>query len=81
LVRAVLGHVTEDTGTNDHNDSSRNEAVSSTKGLATAKGVSSASTVTTGSYLATGLEQIGLKHHFAVAGDYNLVLLESRIPH
>jgi len=37
---------------------------------------SSASTVTIGSYLATRLEQIGLKHHFAVAGDYNLVLLD-----
>ena len=31
---------------------------------------------TIGSYLATRLEQIGLKHHFAVAGDYNLVLLD-----
>lgn len=33
-------------------------------------------TTTIGSYLATRLEQIGLKHHFAVAGDYNLVLLD-----
>ena len=41
-----------------------------------AKGDSSASTVTIGNYLATRLEQIGLKHHFAVAGDYNLVLLD-----
>jgi hypothetical protein len=32
--------------------------------------------VTIGSYLATRLEQIGLRHHFAVAGDYNLVLLD-----
>ena len=32
--------------------------------------------VTIGSYLATRLEQIGLKHHFAVAGDYNLILLD-----
>jgi pyruvate decarboxylase len=31
---------------------------------------------TIGSYLATRLSQIGLKHHFAVAGDYNLVLLD-----
>ena len=31
---------------------------------------------TVGTYLATRLEQIGLKHHFAVAGDYNLVLLD-----
>ena len=31
---------------------------------------------TVGSYLATRLSQIGLKHHFAVAGDYNLVLLD-----
>jgi hypothetical protein len=27
-------------------------------------------TYTIGSYLATHLSQIGLKHHFAVAGDY-----------
>ena len=33
-------------------------------------------TCSIGSYLATRLEQIGLKHHFAVAGDYNLVLLD-----
>jgi pyruvate decarboxylase len=31
---------------------------------------------TVGSYLAARLAQIGLKHHFAVAGDYNLVLLD-----
>ncbi len=31
---------------------------------------------TVGSYLAERLSQIGLKHHFAVAGDYNLVLLD-----
>jgi indolepyruvate decarboxylase len=31
---------------------------------------------TVGSYLATRLSQIGLKHHFAVAGDFNLVLLD-----
>jgi len=43
---------------------------------ATANSNSPASTVTIGSYLATRLEQIGLKHHFAVAGDYNLVLLD-----
>jgi len=41
-----------------------------------AKGDLSASTVTIGSYLATRLEQVGLKHLFAVAGDYNLVLLD-----
>jgi pyruvate decarboxylase len=29
-----------------------------------------------GSYLASRLEQVGIKHHFAVAGDYNLVLLD-----
>jgi pyruvate decarboxylase len=34
------------------------------------------STYTIGSYLGTRLAQIGLKHHFAVAGDYNLVLLD-----
>jgi pyruvate decarboxylase len=33
-------------------------------------------TYTVGSYLATRLSQIGLKHHFAVAGDYNLALLD-----
>jgi pyruvate decarboxylase len=31
---------------------------------------------TVGTYLAARLSQIGLKHHFAVAGDYNLVLLD-----
>jgi pyruvate decarboxylase len=31
---------------------------------------------TVGSYLAARLSQIGLRHHFAVAGDYNLVLLD-----
>jgi len=39
-------------------------------------GNSQPETVTIGSYLATRLEEIGLKHHFAVAGDYNLVLLD-----
>lgn len=33
-------------------------------------------TYTVGMYLAERLVQIGLKHHFAVAGDYNLVLLD-----
>ena len=33
-------------------------------------------TYTVGSYLAERLSQIGLKHHFAVAGDFNLVLLD-----
>jgi pyruvate decarboxylase len=31
---------------------------------------------TIGGYLATRLEQIGLRHHFVVPGDYNLVLLD-----
>jgi pyruvate decarboxylase len=31
---------------------------------------------TVGSYLAARLSEIGLKHHFAVAGDFNLVLLD-----
>jgi TPP-dependent 2-oxoacid decarboxylase len=31
---------------------------------------------TVGSYLATWLAHIGLKHHFVVPGDYNLVLLD-----
>src|SRR5271166_5637035 len=35
-----------------------------------------AKTYTVGSYLAKRLSQIGLMHHFAVAGDYNLVLLD-----
>ena len=33
-------------------------------------------TCSIGSYIATRLEQIGIKHHFAVAVDYNLVLLD-----
>src|ERR1700746_3836961 len=33
-------------------------------------------TYTVGSYLAARLLQIGLEHHFAVAGDFNLVLLD-----
>ena len=33
-------------------------------------------TYTVGNYLARRLQQIGLKHHFAVAGDFNLVLLD-----
>ncbi|WP_269542752.1 thiamine pyrophosphate-dependent enzyme [Cerasicoccus fimbriatus] len=33
-------------------------------------------TTTVGSYLATRLEQIGIRHYFAVPGDYNLVLLD-----
>jgi indolepyruvate decarboxylase len=31
---------------------------------------------TVGTYLAERLSQIGLEHHFAVAGDYNVVLLD-----
>lgn len=33
-------------------------------------------TCSIGSYLASRLEEIGIKHYFAVAGDYNLVLLD-----
>jgi hypothetical protein len=33
-------------------------------------------TYSVGSYLAARLEEIGVKHHFALAGDYNLVLLD-----
>ena len=33
-------------------------------------------TCSIGSYIATRLEQVGINHHFAVAGDYNLVLLD-----
>jgi hypothetical protein len=36
----------------------------------------SAMTYTVGGYLAERLVQIGLKHHFVVPGDYNLVLLD-----
>ena len=36
-------------------------------------------TFTVGHYLAERLTQIGLKHHFAVAGDYNLILLDQLI--
>jgi TPP-dependent 2-oxoacid decarboxylase len=35
-----------------------------------------AKTYTVGSYLAARFTEIGLKHHFAVAGDYNLALLD-----
>ena len=38
-------------------------------------------TFTVGHYLAERLTQIGLKHHFAVAGDYNLILLDQLIEH
>jgi len=33
-------------------------------------------TYTVGTYLATRLSQVGMRHHFAVAGDFNLVLLD-----
>jgi pyruvate decarboxylase len=36
---------------------------------------------TVGSYLGARLSQIGLKHHFAVAGDYNLALLDELLKH
>ncbi|KXV28397.1 alpha-keto acid decarboxylase family protein [Gluconobacter japonicus] len=36
---------------------------------------------TVGHYLAERLTQIGLKDHFAVAGDYNLVLLDQLLEH
>jgi pyruvate decarboxylase len=36
----------------------------------------SSETCSVGGYLATRLEQVGIQHHFAVAGDYNLVLLD-----
>ncbi|MXV43507.1 pyruvate decarboxylase [Saccharibacter sp. 17.LH.SD] len=36
---------------------------------------------TVGHYLSERLSQIGLKHHFAVAGDYNLVLLDQLLEH
>ncbi len=36
---------------------------------------------TVGTYLAARLSQIGLKHHFAVAGDFNLVLLDQLLTH
>jgi len=42
----------------------------------TTKDDQTAGTCMIGSYLAARLVQIGLKHHFAVAGDYKLVLLD-----
>jgi indolepyruvate decarboxylase len=33
-------------------------------------------TCSIGTYLAKRYEQIGIRHQFAVAGDYNLVLLD-----
>src|SRR5262245_12954921 len=36
---------------------------------------------TVGSYLGARLSQIGLKHQFAVAGDYNLALLDELLKH
>jgi hypothetical protein len=44
--------------------------------LTTTKDDQMSGTFTIGSYLAARLVQIGLKHHFVVAGDYNLVLLD-----
>lgn len=38
-------------------------------------------TFTVGHYLAERLTQIGLKHHFAVTGDDNLVLLDQMLAH
>ena len=38
-------------------------------------------TFTVGHYLAERLTQIGLKHHFAVTGDENLVLLDQMLAH
>lgn len=47
----------------------RTEARTRTEGIAD-------KTCSIGSYIATRLEQVGINHHFAVAGDYNLVLLD-----
>jgi len=33
-------------------------------------------TISIGAYLAKRLEEIGVKHYFAVPGDYNLILLD-----
>lgn len=38
-------------------------------------------TYTVGMYLAARLDQIGVEHHFAVAGDYNLILLDQLLSH
>ena len=38
--------------------------------------MSDGSRSTVGGYLATRLEQVGIKHYFAVPGDYNLILLD-----
>ncbi|MFH1874067.1 MAG: thiamine pyrophosphate-binding protein [Pseudomonadota bacterium] len=37
--------------------------------------------VTLGSYLATRLEQVGVRHYFAIPGDYNLALLDEFLKH
>ena len=57
----------------------RSNKMSTLAQTTTPRGDGVTGTVTIGSYLATRLEQIGLKHHFVVAGDYNLVLLLSLI--
>jgi pyruvate decarboxylase len=41
--------------------------------------MSTQDTFTVGKYLAARLEHIGLKHHFVVPGDYNLVLLDQLV--
>ena len=41
----------------------------------------SMSTFTVGDYLAERLAQIGIKHHFVVPGDYNLILLDKLSVH
>lgn len=46
----------------------------STEGIQAASPITQ--TCSIGSYLASRLEEIGFQHHFAVAGDYNLVLLD-----
>jgi pyruvate decarboxylase len=44
--------------------------------LETTEAAVSSGTRSVGSYLAARLEQVGIRHLFAVAGDYNLVLLD-----
>lgn len=55
---------------------SKSKTASSVKLDGSSSGSPQEVTHTVGSYLATRLSQIGLKHHFVVAGDYTLVLLD-----
>ncbi len=76
LARSVLSLLTETREPVITTIETRTRRSAAQKHSSPVNGNSSISTATIGSYLAARLEQIGLKHHFAVAGDYNLVLLD-----